>query len=74
MLDRLSTWLRAGRGDLQVAHQRRLSAAYKQRSKRTKTIWLIAAILMLVNPELPFIVIVGLVSTLLSFAILDEDS
>ena len=68
----LPAWLRAGRPDLEAAHQRRRSPAYRRRVKRVKTLWLITTLLMLVNPEVSFVLVTGLITSLLSFAILDE--
>ena len=71
-LTALPAWLRAGRSDLESAHQRRQSPAYRHRVRRAKTLWLVAAGLIGLNPTLEFVALVVLITTLLSFAILDE--
>jgi len=68
----LPAWLRQGRIDLDAMQQRRQTAAYRQRLQRAKVLWIGAGLCMALNPELPFILLVGLIATLLSFAMLDE--
>jgi hypothetical protein len=67
-------WLRRGRSDLEHAHRRRLTPVYRVKKRKLKTLWLIAGVLMLFYPDSTFIVIVVLIATLLSFAVLDESS
>lgn len=69
----LPDWLRAGRADFEAAHQRRLTPEYRAKKRKLRTVWIVAGIAMLLYPELPFIAIVALVTTFLSFGILDSD-
>ena len=68
----LPDWLRAGRTDLEQLHQRRQTSHYLARKRKVKTLWIIAGIIMTLHPKIYFIVLVGLLTTFLSFAILDE--
>lgn len=68
----LPDWLRAGRVDLEQLHQRRQTSHYLARKRRVKTLWIIAGIIMLLHPKIHFIVLIGLLTTFLSFAILDD--
>lgn len=64
-------WLRTGRADLEASHRRRLTPGYRARQRKIKWLWLVAGLMMLLYPELPFVVTVALVATFLSFGILD---
>ena len=65
-------WLRAGRNDYQYYHRRRLTARYLAKKRKVKTLWIVAGAIMLLNPQLSFVVVVGLITTFLSLGILDD--
>ncbi|MFK0573941.1 hypothetical protein [Endozoicomonas sp.] len=57
-----------------LSRSHRQVSSRKDRTKRgwVKTIWLVAGLLILLNPTLPVILIIALPTTFLSFMILDE--
>ena len=65
-------WLREGRNDYQHYHRRRLTARYLARKRKVKTLWIVAGLVMLLNPRPSFVVLVGLITTFLSLGILDD--
>lgn len=71
-LPRPGDWWRAGRTDCKASHARRLTGTYRARRRLTRRIWMGAGLLTLVHPELPVAVILALLSTFISFAVLDE--
>jgi hypothetical protein len=70
----LPDWLRADRADFEQAHRRRESAHYRARKRRVKTLWIVAGLTMVLNPEVYFVALVALITTFLSFGILDNNS
>lgn len=68
----LPTWLRAGRADFEQAQQQRLTPRYRAKKRRVKTLWIVAGITMVLNPEVYFVALVILVTTFLSFGMLDN--
>ena len=69
----LPDWLRAGRIDIQAAHKRRLAPQYQAKKRKVRTVWIVAGLVMLIYPDLPFVIIVTLLTTFLSFGILDSE-
>lgn len=67
-LDRLC----AGRMDYHRFNARKNSAAYRNRLRCCKSVWIAAGILTIINPSANLAVALFLISTFLSFAILDE--
>jgi hypothetical protein len=51
---------------------RRRTAKYKRKQSLVKSIWITSGLIMLTNPVLPFIAALSLLTTFLSFVILDE--
>lgn len=51
---------------------RRHTAKYKRKQSLVKSIWITSGLIMLTNPVLPFIAALSLLTTFLSFVILDE--
>jgi hypothetical protein len=68
----LPAWLRAGRVDFERAHQKRRTARYQAKKRRVKTLWIVAGVTMVINPEVYFVAFVALVTTFLAFGILDN--
>lgn len=69
----LPHWLRAGRADWERQHRRRLTPAYRARRRRVRSLWIGAGLLVLWQPSLPVVLVVGLLTALMSFAILDPE-
>ena len=55
-------------------HWRRYTAKYHRKRDIVKNLWILAGLLMLSYPALPFVVGLSLFMTFLSFLILDETS
>ena len=53
-------------------HRRRYSRNYRQKKGWVKNLWIGTSLLMLCFPLLPFVLGLGLLTSFLSFAILDE--
>ncbi|WP_295802398.1 hypothetical protein [uncultured Microbulbifer sp.] len=53
-------------------HLRRYSRRYQVKKGWVKNLWIGSSLLMICFPLLPFVLAVGLFTSLLSFAILDE--
>jgi len=53
-------------------YQRCQTRRYKAKLEIVKNLWIGSGLLMLINPVIPFVVIVSLASTFTSFMILDE--
>jgi len=66
------SWLCAGRADCRRFIKRKSSLAYRNRLRCCKSVWIGAGILMIINPSINLSVTLILISTFLSFAILDE--
>jgi 1,4-dihydroxy-2-naphthoate octaprenyltransferase len=54
------------------AHTRRYTRAYRLKRGWVKNLWIGACLLMLCFPLVPFVLILALLTSFLSFAILDE--
>lgn len=54
------------------SHTRRYTRSYRVKRGWVKNLWIAASLLMLCFPLLPFVLGLGLLTSLLSFAILDE--
>ncbi|MFI2809910.1 MULTISPECIES: hypothetical protein [Microbulbifer] len=54
------------------SHTRRYTRAYRVKRGWVKNLWIAASLLMLCFPLLPFVAALGLLTSFLSFAILDE--
>lgn len=65
-------WLCAGRADYRALQRRRTLPGHRRRIGRCKTLWIGAGLLMLLQPTIPVILLLGLPATFLCFALLDE--
>lgn len=65
-------WLCAGRADYRAFQRRRSSPSYRRRLGWCKNLWICAAVAMLLNSSLAFVLSMGLVTALVSFVLLDE--
>ena len=65
-------WAENGQPDPTHPHRRRLTRVYRRKQGLVKNLWIGSGCLMLLNPVLPFVMLVGLITTLFSFVILDE--
>lgn len=54
------------------SHTRRYSHRYRLKRNRVKNLWIGTSLLMLCFPLLPFVLVISLLTSFLSFAILDE--
>ncbi|WP_323844387.1 hypothetical protein [Microbulbifer magnicolonia] len=54
------------------SHTRRYSQRYRLKRSWVKNLWIATSLLMLCFPLLPFVLAIGLLTSFLSFAILDE--
>ncbi|WP_153764251.1 hypothetical protein [Endozoicomonas sp. OPT23] len=68
----LPGWLQNGTPDPDHPHQRRFTKRYRFKRKQLKPLWIIACLLMLINPAVHLIMLIALPMSLLSFIILDE--
>jgi len=62
----------SARPDPKHGSRRRLCKAYLKRRQQVKNFWIIAGLIVLIEPALPFVVFVSLFTTFLSFMYLDE--
>lgn len=69
---RLGAWCRRNRCEHSSAHQRRLTAPYRRKQRLVRQLWLASALVILLQPQLALALILGLLTTFVSFAILDE--
>lgn len=67
-------WMRDQTPDAEHFHRRRFTNKHRNKRKRVRYIWLSAATLWCLNPSVPMMIFVGLLSTFLSFSLLDESS
>lgn len=56
----------------QYQQQRMKEPAYLAKKKIVKTLWIVSGFIMLSFPQLPMIITLSLLTTFLSFTILDE--
>lgn len=66
-------WLCGGRADYEAFRSRRRSRQYRTRKRWCKHLWIGAGGLMILEPNLAFVLVVALTTTFLSFALLDEN-
>lgn len=69
---RAQDWLCAGREDYELFRERRATTRHYLLRQRCKNIWILAGIAMMLNPAPSVLLVMTLLSSLLSFAILDE--
>jgi hypothetical protein len=65
-------WLCAGREDYELFRLRRDTQRHRVLRQRCKNIWIVAGVAMMLNPVPGVMLVMTLVASLLSFAILDE--
>lgn len=65
-------WIPSALPDPKHGSRRRLCKAYRRRRQQVKSFWIIAGLVVLIEPALPFAVFVSLFTTFLSFMYLDE--
>ena len=68
----LPCWMQNRTPDAQHPYRRRFTRQHQLKRNIVKGIWIGAALLILLNPDLHVLLAVTLPTTLLSFAILDE--
>lgn len=68
----LPEWTRDRRPDPDHPSRRRYTGKYRAKRRIVKSLWLGAGCVMLLNPVVPFLAVVGLSTTFLAFVILDE--
>jgi hypothetical protein len=68
----LPDWVRRRRNDPSHSHGRRFTPRYRKKKEIVRSVWIGSGLMMLVFPALPFIVALSLLTTFLSFVILDE--
>lgn len=67
-------WLCADRKDYRQFKKRKNSPAYRSRLRWCKTLWIGTGLLMIINPSINLFIVLVLIATFLSFAVLDEAS
>lgn len=67
-------WMQDRTPDEKHFFRRRFTLKHYQKRKKVRYIWLSAVSIWLINPTLPMMIFVGLLSTFLSFSLLDETS
>ncbi|RRJ83173.1 hypothetical protein [Aestuariirhabdus litorea] len=68
----LPHWMWHEEPDEKHFYHRTFTPRYRAKRRIVRTLWLAAGLLMLCNPVLPFVILIGLPMTLLGFVILDE--
>lgn len=68
----LPDWVSERRSDPRHSHGRRYTRRYRKKQEIVKSVWIGSGVMMLAFPALPFIVALSLLTTFLSFVILDE--
>ncbi|WP_426414920.1 hypothetical protein [Aestuariirhabdus sp. LZHN29] len=68
----LPHWMLHREPDANHFYRRTFTRRYRAKRRIVRALWIVAGVLMLCNPALPFIILIGLPTTLLGFAILDE--
>ncbi|MDX1655212.1 MAG: hypothetical protein R3310_08350 [Candidatus Competibacteraceae bacterium] len=71
-LSLLPRWVNDRYPDPQHFHRRRFTPRYRAKQRIVRDIWTVAGGIMLINPIVPYVALVGLTTILLSFVILDE--
>lgn len=67
-------WMQDRTPDERHFFRRRFTLKHYKKRKKVRYIWLSAISVWLINPTLPMMIFVGLLSTFLSFSLLDESS
>lgn len=65
-------WLCQGRSDYREFQLRKQTRAYRIRRSWCKDVWIGSGLLMITNPTLPFIIVLGMLTTFYCFVLLDE--
>lgn len=65
-------WLCAGREDYHRFRERRRSPRYRALIGRCKTVWIVTGLLIALQPSFPVALTLVLLTTILSFILLDE--
>lgn len=65
-------WAMKTSPDPHHSHARRLTQTYKKKQDIVKNLWIGSGFIMLLIPFLPYLVAAALLTTFLSFVILDE--
>lgn len=68
----LPDWANSRCGDPSHSHGRRYTRTYRKKKEIVKSVWLGSGLVMLAFPALPLVAALGLLTTFLSFVILDE--
>lgn len=68
----LPDWARKSYPDPTHSHGRRYTRSYRKKLEVVKSVWIGSGLIMLAFPALPFVAALGLLTTFLSFVILDE--
>ncbi|MGQ9424534.1 hypothetical protein ACXYTJ_01125 [Gilvimarinus sp. F26214L] len=68
----LPDWSRTCAPDPAHSHGRRYTRRYRKKKEIVKSVWIGSGMVMLAFPTLPFIAALSLLTTFLSFVILDE--
>ncbi len=75
VLYRLSpVWMQDRTPDEKHFYRRLFTEKHRAKRKAVKYIWLSAASLLILFPSVPLMVFIGLLSTFLSFSLLDESA
>ncbi|MDI3325492.1 hypothetical protein QKW35_14005 [Pontibacterium granulatum] len=67
-------WMQDRTPDESHFYRRQFTSDHRKKRKKVRYIWLSAASVCLLQPSLPMFIFVGLLSTFLSFSLLDESS
>ena len=69
----MPAWMHNQTPDSQHFYRRQFTAGYRRKKQWVRLIWLCGAGLVLIFPTVAFAVVVALLSTCLSFCLLDEN-
>lgn len=68
----MPSWAMTTTADPNHSHGRRLTVAYRKKQGIVKNLWIASGLLMLVISTLPYLVTATMLTTFISFVILDE--
>lgn len=68
----LPEWVSSRRNDPSHSHGRRFTPCYRKKKDLVRVVWIGSGLKMLAFPVMPFIAVLSLLTTFLSFGILDE--
>lgn len=68
----LPEWANNHCADPSHSHGRRYTESYRKKKEIVKSVWMGSGVVMLAFPALPLVAALGLLTTFLSFVILDE--